>query len=169
MTRPVLLLLVLVPTVALGQGTDSYSSKDGMFTAQFPGKPKENTQKRNTPLGQLQVAATTFAMADGSAFLVSYTDFPPGTVTATTRASLFDGARDALAASKGKVISEKQLEFGPEKLPARELVVQMGDDQAIFRLVLRGDRIYHVAVMGKTAFVSGAKATKFLASFEITK
>jgi hypothetical protein len=169
MTRPVLLLLVLVPTIALGQGTDSYSSKEGRFSVQFPGKPKENTQKRNTPLGQLQVVATTFAMADGSAFLVSYTDFPPGTATAETRGSLFDGAREALAAGRGKVVTEKQLDFGPDKLPARELVVQMGDDQAIFRLILRGDRIYHVAVMGKAAFVSGEKATKFLASFEITK
>ena len=75
-------LAVLVfarPTPAQPAG-EVFRSKEGQFAVRFPGKPKENTQTAKGPTGDLTVYTATFATTEGNVYLVSYTDFPPGTV-----------------------------------------------------------------------------------------
>src|SRR5262249_44070682 len=134
----------------------------------FPGEPKESTQKTKTPLGELKVFSATWANADSNAFLVSYTDFPAGTAKPADRDTLYDGARDALA-KDGKVLSEKKVEVGADKLPGREVEIEKGKQRMRFRFVLRDDRLYQVAVVGTPSFVEGKDATAFLESFELKK
>ena len=89
--------------------------------------------------------------------------------------SLGDRNREAVetggarARADGAVLAEKDVEIGPDKLPGRDLDIQKGKERVRVRLVLRGDRLYHVAVVGSPAFVSSRDAAKFLDSFELTK
>ncbi|MBY0513331.1 MAG: hypothetical protein K2P78_05405 [Gemmataceae bacterium] len=146
---------------------EAFRPKDGGFAVSFPGKPKENTQSARTAVAELKVYTATVATPDGNVFLVSYTDFPKDTVKPETRAALYDGVREGLK-KDGRLVSEKDLTLGPDKLPAREVVVDKNKQVARFRVVARGDRLFQVAVVGTDEFVNGKDAAAFLDSFEIT-
>ncbi|HJZ56156.1 MAG TPA: hypothetical protein VKE74_14410 [Gemmataceae bacterium] len=147
-----------------------FRPKDGQFSVRFPGKPKENSQNADSALGQLKVYTATFATTEGNVYLVSYTDFPAGTVKPESHAALFDGVREGLK-KDGKLVSETELAVGPDKLPGREIVIEKekGKQHVKFRVVIRGDRLFQVAVVGSGDFVKGKEATAFLDSFDVTK
>jgi hypothetical protein len=146
-----------------------FTSKEGGYSVRFPGTPKVTTQTTRTPLGELKLATATYAKTDGSAFLVTHTDFPPETVKPDTRAKVLDGVRDGLKGQDGKVLSEKEIGVGKDKLPGRELLVEKGRQHMRFRVVLKDDRLYQAAVIGSERFVKGTDATRFLDSFEVGK
>lgn len=147
-----------------------YTSADGQFKARFPGKPKGTPQTTKSALGDLKVTVATYATADANVFLVSYTDFPVAATKPENRKTLFDGVRDGVKA-KGELASEKDTEFGPDKLPAREVTVDRdkGKQRVKLRAILRENRLYQVAVIGTPDFVTGKDATAFLDSLELTK
>ena len=78
-----------------------------------------------------------------------------------------DATRDGLKGMDGKLVSEKDLEFGTAKLPGREVVVDRGKYQIRCRFLIRESRLYQLAVLGSGEFVTGKDATAFLDSFEI--
>jgi hypothetical protein len=164
------LAFLIVVVAAFPAGAADYSSAEGKFTAKFPGAPKVTTQTARSPLGDLKVTVATFATADGNVFMVSYTDFPAEAVKPENLDTFFDGVSTGLKGKEGKVVGEeKKIEFGPDKLPGRELVVDKGKQRVRFRAVLRDARLYQVAVIGSADFVSGKDATAFMDSFNVTK
>ena len=112
----------------------------------------------------------TFATTEGNVYLVSYTDFPPGTIKPEDHPRMFDGVRDELKKG-GKLVSEKDLTVGPEKLPGREILIEKEKPKQLvrFRVIIRDHRFFQVAVVGGDEFVKGKEATAFLDSFEVTK
>lgn len=169
--RAALVLLLLACSGATGAQPkgEPYTSTDGRYAVKFPGTPKLGTQTAKSALGDLKVHVATYATADANVYLVSYTDFPVAATKAENRGTLFDGVRDALKA-KGTV-TEKELAFGPDKLPGRELTVDRDKDKQRIkvRAVLRENRLYQVAVIGTADFVGGKGATEFLDSLDLTK
>jgi hypothetical protein len=152
------------------QPTDEpFASKDGKFTVRFPGKPKETTTTPKSPLGELKVHTATYATAEANVFMASFTDFPDGTGKPETRDTLYEGVREGLKGKDGVAVNDKEIEVGREKLPGREFDVTQGKQKMRFRVVLRGDRLYQVAVIGTQAFVESKEATGFLDSFTLTK
>jgi hypothetical protein len=145
-----------------------FSPKDGRFNVRFPAKPKETSQKTQSALGELSVFTATFATTEGNVFLVSYTDFPAGSIKPETQSALFDGVRDGLK-KDGKLVSEKELTLGADKLPMREIVIEKSKQTLRFRVVIRESRLYQVAVVGSDEFVKGKDASAFLDSFEVIK
>lgn len=156
--------------VAAQLAGEAYTSADGQFKARFPGKPKVTPQTTKSALGDLKVTVATYATADANVFLVSYTDFPVAATKPENRKTLFDGVRDGVKA-KGELVAEKDTEFGPDKLPAREVTVDRdkGKQRIKLRAVLRENRLYQMAVIGTPDFVNGKDATAFLDSLELTK
>ena len=150
---------------------EPFASKDGKFTVRFPGKPKETTTTPKSPLGELKVHTATYATAEANVFMASYTDFPDGTGKPETRDTLYEGVREGLKGKDGVAVNdmEKEFEVGKEKLPGREFDVTQGKQKLRFRVVLRGDRLYQVAVIGTQAFVESKEAFGFLDSFALTK
>jgi hypothetical protein len=144
----------------------AFTSMEGGYTVRFPGKPKESTE---TYRSELKLAKATFATTDGYAYLVAYTDFPADAIRPDTRAKVLDGIRDGLTGQDWKVTSEKEIAFGPDKLPGRELLVEKGRQHMRFKVVLKDDRLYQAAVIGTERFVKGTDATRFLDSFRIGK
>jgi hypothetical protein len=160
----------LAGALAAQPKAERHTSADGMYAVAFPGRPKLATQTAKSALGDLQVHVATYATADGNVYLVSYTDFPAAATRADNRKTLFDGVRDGFK-GRGAVAGEKDFQFGPDKLPGREGIVDKdkGKQRVKFRAVLRDNRLYQVAVIGTEGFVSGTDATAFLDSLELTK
>lgn len=167
-TATILTGLFVVTLTAAAQPGDVFTSRDGKYSARFPGKPKENSQTTRSTVGELTVYTATFATTEGSVYLVSYTDFPVNTLKAENHAALYDGVRDGLK-KDGKLLSEKDLTIGAEKLAGREIVIDKGKQQLRFRVTARGDRLYQVAAVGSGEFVTGKDATAFLDSFEVSR
>lgn len=170
LTAGLVALLADRPAPAQQPPGEVFRSKEGQFSVRFPGKPKENTQTAKGPAGDLTVYTATFATTEGNVYLVSYTDFPQGTVRPEDHQRMFDGVRDGLKRD-GKVLSEVALSVGPEKLPGREIVIEKEKPKQLVRVrvMIRDHRFYQVAVVGSDAFVKGKEATAFLDSFEVTK
>ena len=103
--------------------------------------------------------------------MVSYTDFPDGATKPENRGTLFDGIRKGLVGKDGKLIGEKEVEVGPDKIPARDIEIEMKKDrkQMKFRVLLLDHRLIQVAAIGSEKFVTGKDAAAFFKSFEIKK
>ncbi len=168
---PGLAFVFFAGALAAQPKTETYTSSDGRYVARFPGKPKVTTPTAKSAIGDLQVTVATYATADGNVFLVSFTDYPVVATKAENSKTLFDGVRNGLKGSNGEIVREKEFEFGPDKLPAREGVVNRdkGKQRIKFRAVLRDNRLYQVAVIGTADFVSSKDATAFVESLELTK
>ncbi|MBY0461091.1 MAG: hypothetical protein K2V38_27535 [Gemmataceae bacterium] len=165
------LALVLASGRAEAQPKDPFTSPEGKYAVKFPGKPKLTAPVAKSAIGDLTVHTALYAAADGSAYTASYTDFPRDAVKAENLKTFFDGVRDGIKGTKGEVVSEKEIVFGPDKLPGRELVVEKekGKQRIKVRVVLRDNRLYQWAVLGTPEFVAGGDATAFLDSLELTK
>lgn len=148
----------------------AHSDADGKYRVKFPGAPRLSTKDANTAVGDLQVAVAVYANSDGGVLMVSYTDFPESATKPANHGTLFDGIRDGVKGGGKLVSDEKNLTYGPDKLPFREFVVEKDRKQRIrCRVILRDNRVYQLAVIGTAEFVGGKEATAFLESFELTK
>jgi len=165
------LAALLASTCGLGaQPLGPYSSTEGKFSVRFPGAPKVTTKNSETDVGELTVTIATFATSDGSAYMVSYTDFPSAPKPQTLP-MLFAGVRDGVKGKNGTQVEDKEYTFGPDKLPGREFVVDRdkGKQRIKFRVILRDSRLYQLAVIGTPNFAGGQDAKLFFDSFELSK
>jgi hypothetical protein len=162
-------LIVLAAAPASAQRGEVYAPNDGRFSVRFPGKPKETTQTAKSTIGELTVATATYATSDGNVYMVSYTDFPNGAAKPETSATLFDGVREGLKGKDGKLLDEKEIKVGANKLTGRDIDIEKDKKRMRFRVTLRDGRLYQIAVIGTASFVKGKDATAFIESFDLAK
>lgn len=160
-------IIVLAAAPALAQ--KKYEPAGGRFTVRFPGQPKEATQTAKSQIGDLKVVTATYADSNGNAYMVSYTDFPEGAAKSDASGKLFDGVRDGLKGTDGKLIGESEITIGTDKHAAREIEIEKDKKRMKFRVVLRDARLYQVAVIGTASFVKAKDAKAFLDSFDLTQ
>lgn len=164
-------LLLVVALLALGTASGAqpkqvFKSAEGRFAVRFPGEPKVQTKTEKTAVGELKLFSATYATSDYHIYLVSYTDFPTGATKPENRGALFDSVREAIRTRDGKLVgAEKELEFGPDKLPAREFTVDKGKQRTRYRVVLNGTRLYQQGAIGSAEFVSGKDVAAFFDTF----
>ena len=151
------------------RAAEKYAPDGGQFEVTFPGNPKESTTDAKSKLGKLKVFTATYANADGNVFMVSYTDFPEGTARGDNRETVFDGARAGLKGKDGEVLESEPRGFGKAKIDGHEIVVRKDKVRVRVWLMIRGDRLFQVGVIGTPDFVNGKEATAFLRSFDLTK
>ena len=167
--RPLLvgILLAACTSSALADH-ERHTDEDGKFAVVFPGKPKSTAKTTNSAVGQLKVHVATYASSDGSTFMVSYTDFRPEATKPNNLDTLFEGIRDGVKGSDGKMVGEeKSIKFGPGKLPGREFTVDKGKQRIRYRVVVRDSRVYQIAAIGSQEFTSASETTEFFESFEL--
>jgi hypothetical protein len=147
------------------QDDKKYESKDGRFRATFPGTPKIVTKKA----GDLDLSIV-IVEKDKGAMAVIYSDLPAEKVKSSKPKDLLDGGEKGLVNNfKAKVTSSKDLEFGKEKYPARELRGERDNVHLRILIVLAGNRLYQVFIAGPKDVVNGEDADTLVKSFEITK
>ena len=145
---------------------EKYTSKDGKFAIQFPAgtKPKTETKKA----GDLDLHGASVFDAD-KIYIVLYIDLPDA-VKALPAKTVLDGVvQGAVKDGGGKLESSKDITYGKDKFPGREVVVDKDGNKVKSRFVLAGQRVYAVLVGGPKEFATGKDAAKYLDSFEITK
>jgi hypothetical protein len=160
--------LLALTSAAGAQPKDVFKSAEGRFAAKFPGEPKLVTKSEKTAVGELKLASFTYATSDGYIFILTYTDFSAAATKPENRGALFDSVRDAVRTKEGKLVgAEKELEFGPDKLPAREFTVDKGKQRTRYRVVLNGSRLYQQGAIGTADFTNDKDATAFFDSFAL--
>jgi len=160
--------LLIACAVAAGQGkpVDKYASKEGRYSVQFPDKPMKSTKK--TGGVDLNVALVAQGMG---AFGVVYSDLPPETTKIVKPKELIDGGQQKgfVESFKAKITSSKDFEFGKEMYPAREIVGANDQLHLRIQIILAGDRVYQLLVVGPKDLTTSPDADAFFKSFEITK
>jgi len=146
-----------------------YVDKAGGFSINFPGKPKQDSTKLDTAAGKSTLFINSVETKEGNAFLVMYNDFPVE-VEEDAIDRVLDGAVSGVS-QKGDIVTKKNVKFGPDKIPAREVVMDANDGNIRFRIliVMRGSRLYQVMVAGPDEFADTDKAKDYIKSFEFTK
>ena len=77
--------------------------------------------------------------------------------------------RDGNAAGVGgKVLKDKEITLGMDKVPGRDIVIEKPDLHYRARIFLAGKRLYQVIVVGSRAAVTAKDADQYLDSFKIT-
>jgi hypothetical protein len=148
---------------------EDYTPKGGNFVVRFPGKPKETSQTTKSPIGEVKVYTATYATSDGNVYMVSYSDLPPGATKSENLGTLFDGVREGAKGKDGEILVGDRFEFGPDKLPGYDLELKKGNQRVKFKVIVRENRLYQLAVVGSKDFAQGENAAAFLKSFAFPK
>jgi hypothetical protein len=159
----------LLTSAPVAQPDEMYAPDGGRFQVKFPGKPKESTTDAKSKLGKLKVFTATYATRDGDVFMASYSDFPEGSAKDDNRETILDGVRTGLKGKTGEVLSDDPREFGKMKIDGREILVKKDAQRVRVWIMLRGDRLFQVGVIGTPEFVKSKEADAFLKSFDLTK
>jgi hypothetical protein len=145
-----------------------YASSDGRYKVLFPGAVKSESIQVKMDKTDVKVTVDSVELRAGTAFLVTYVDAteevakaPPG--------PRFDKIRDANKGESGKILEDKEVTFGDDKLPARDVLIEHPMVCIRNRIIFAGPRIYQVMIQGTKEVVTSPSADRFLASFEVTK
>lgn len=166
--RHALAALAVVGFVALAAtaADEKYASKEGKYTVQFPDGATVKNESKSAGAAKMEFAATELK---GNGYMVMYMDLPDGAQNLPAKTLLDAGEKGGVDKSGGKLVTTKDFEFGKDKLPGREFVVEKGDMKAASRIILTKTRLYVVTVTGPKDFATSKEATAFLDSFQITK
>ncbi|HLI11287.1 MAG TPA: hypothetical protein VKY65_06770 [Alphaproteobacteria bacterium] len=152
--------------VTMGQAAEHWQTlevPEAGFSVSLPDAPKVSEPK--SLIGE---TSRNYIVEMGeSAYLVSYTIYPPERVRSLDARALLDAVRDAAVQDVGgRLTSERRFNLGAAE--ARELVIAGGDGLVYkARLYVQGERIYRTIVDGPPGFDGSAAATRFLDSFRI--
>lgn len=157
-----LFLLVATATAA----DKDFTSEDGKYAVTFHAKAKYK-------LGSIKdnglVAPFVEAKVGENVQKVMHFDLPE-VARGLESGKLFDGGVDGeIKKGDGKLLSSKDFEWGPGKLPARDFVIEVKKRTTLFRMIRNGDRFYVLIAGGVDNFHTSDAAKAFLDSFEITK
>lgn len=145
-----------------------YASSAGKYKVMFPGPVATETIAVKTSAGAQSLTLDSVSLPGATLFVVSFIDVPADAANAPSAARL-DKIRDASKGSDGKVLSEKNLTIGVEKLPARDVVIEKPGTAIRTRIVLSDKRLYQVMIQGSKDLITSPSADRFLDSFEVTK
>jgi hypothetical protein len=146
----------------------AYATADGRFKILFPGPVKTETTDVKAASGTLKLTLDSVEVADGILFVVSYID-APDEVAKQPAGPRLDKVRDGNKGADGKILTEKSIELGLEKLPGRDLLIEKPNLFIRNRAVIAGNRLYQVMVQGSKEFVTSKEVDRFFDAFEVTK
>lgn len=161
-------LLALLAGSASSQDFKQFASGAGRYKVLFPGDVKTETTDIQAGKDTLKLTLDSVELKGDTVFLVSYVD-ASDEVAKKPAGPRLDKVRDGNKGPNGKVIEDKELEFGPEKYPGRDLLLETPSGYIRNRVVIAGNRLYQVMIQGSKEVVTSPSADKFIASFEITK
>lgn len=148
------------------------ASKAGRFMAEMPGKPEEKAQELATSRGkmkyfQFEVNAANDSLQFNIAYFDQFDDVVKGKVPQDLILAFRNGAR------KGqKIIEDKEITLGKDKIPGRDYQVETKNGLFIReRMFIAGNRHFRVFIVvdGPKEFLTSKDANRFFDSFKITK
>jgi hypothetical protein len=145
-----------------------FASSAGRYKTIFPGPVKSEITDVKAGAATLKLTLDSVEVADGVLFLVSHIDAPDD-VAKLPHTTRLDKVRDGNKGEDGKVLLDKPIEVGLEKLPGRDLLIDKSSFHLRNRAVIAGNRVYQVMVQGSKEFVMSKDVERFFDSFEVTK
>jgi hypothetical protein len=145
-----------------------FTSKGGKFSVNLPGKPSEKTRKIKVGDRELDLHVVSVEQKD-RAFVVTYLDYPKGTVGDDKDKFLAGVVERNVGLLKGKVSAEEKITLGKDKHPGRDVKVDMPDKKQLYRarVFLVGDRVYQIVALGPEEFVKGKEVDAYFDSFKV--
>ncbi len=144
-----------------------YDSKDGKFTAKFPGEEKPTTITKKS--GALDMVITSVEV-EKSAYAVIYSDLPVESVNQVPLTKMLEGGEKTFTENlKAKVTKSSEIKFkgNGKEYAAREFVATKDDMHFRVRIMLIDNRLYQIFVIGDKKTVSSETAEDFLKSFDL--
>jgi hypothetical protein len=145
-----------------------FASADGRYKVLFPGPVKTETKELKADRHTLKLTIDSVEFGADALYCVTFIDYPEE-VTKADPVKRLDKVRDGNKGPNGKLLSEKAVEFGPEKYPGREVLIEKPDGVIRNRIILAGPRMYQVMIEGPRAFVTSPDAERFFDSFQVTR
>jgi hypothetical protein len=165
--RMLLAALALVVFALPGRAQERYTSPKGRFTITLPQKPREVSDNIDTKLGRVQSFTAVCEQPNNTGFFVAYADYP-STVTATPVQEILSSVRDRSVGTEGKLIDDKEIVHGQNKVPGRDYLFVRNDRYWRMQVFQEGVRLYQVAGIYMTkAAAKAADADSFFASLLI--
>jgi len=164
-------LLASANAAISAQDGKPYESKAGKYKVTFPDTPMTSSKKADD--GELNVASAAFK---GGGFMIIYTDLNADKLKEVKPKDILMGGEKGLVENfKPKITSSKDIEFGKQKFPARQIegeafLAEEGISINLrLTLILADNRLYQVFVFGPKDLPKAKEAEKFFDTFEITK
>ena len=168
------LLVALSPLALSAQDKkpEPFVSKGGKFSVALPGKPSEKVRKIKSGDREQDLHVFSVEQKAGTAvvaYVVTYLDYPKGTVGEDKDKFLAGVVERNVGLLKGKVAAEEKITLGKDKHPGRDVRVDLPDKKQLYRarVFLVGDRVYQVVVLGPEEFVKGKEIDEYLKSFKV--
>jgi hypothetical protein len=126
-----------------------FDSPEGRFSAAFPVEPRSTTTTVSTRAGPVQHHRLTATSNEGTAFDVAFDDLPINFVRNRLSRDLLDDARRGMLAETGALLVTER-SFDVENMPAREVVATRDGWTIDARVILVGNRMYTLGVVGRS-------------------
>jgi hypothetical protein len=147
-----------------------FASKEGRFKVLMPGTPKKDKAETESDFGKGVLHMNT-AQAGKTIYGANYCDFP-AKIRKVPLKQVLDSSRDgAVANLEGKLVSEKDVRLGKQRVPGREIQIDVAGGKRLFRarVYLVEQRLYQVVVFGTKEAATSKETDKFLDSFKLTE
>jgi hypothetical protein len=145
-----------------------YTHEDGKFKVAFPKGKKVEKTTQDVP-GDLK--NYMFMVTDGEkVYIVTYMDLGDKGVKAVGAKKLLELTEGGVVTgSKGKLVKSSEIKFGNDKLPGRDVLIDLNGNLMHYGIVIDGQRMYMFGVAGSEEFATSKDGEAFFKSFEITK
>lgn len=139
----------------------------GGVSAQFPSEPLVSSENQDTPAGKMTIQIASWKLEDAELQL-AWSKLPIEPDQFNPQKILDSSAFGALNSANGTIIEIRRTEFGPNKLPAREMTYELPEGlQAKHLIVLSGNRLNQAVATGPKKFVEGEQSQAFFKSVNI--
>ena len=117
---------LFVAFVAADLDYKPYASAEGRYKSLFPGAVKTEITDVKAGANTLKLTLDSVEVSDGVHFIISHIDAPDD-VAKLPSATRLDKVRDGNKGEDGKMILDKPIEWGADKLPGRDLLIEKPD------------------------------------------
>ena len=160
------------PADSITKNWTPYTSKDGSYTVKFPGKPQEQNQSADTPIGKLEFLIVGYSDNKNSrAYMTTVVDYPVNPSDYDVEKGL-DGARDGAANNtNSQIVREDKITYNDD-YPGREIVLQNPEGMKTKARIFidpKGPTLYQSLIVAEDGNVTFPEADAFFKSLVISK
>lgn len=172
--KNIFIALLIFPFISIAQEWQRYSTDEGFFRIDIPGKFVHNVESHQTDLGEFEVHSYIYKALEEDLnflYLVNYFDYPENTFPIDSTIRINDLLVESIAQSAedlgGKVIYSADI--AQNYFPAKISRIEYADQQAVVKskIVLARDRFYSVQVYSTIEKSLNDDIDRFLDSFQI--
>ena len=148
---------------------DLFTSKDGKFKIYFSGTPTESSDTIPTEVGKIEMTSFLYEKSVTEAYMVAYNDYPSEMVKNSSVDDLLDGAKNGSSSSLGITQFDIDNKMEIEGNPGRHFKGTNGSYYAEYKLFLKGNRLYQIALIRDGSYATPERAEAFFGSFSLTE